>query len=76
MTDTMTPDYSTWTDSDLVDYFSDYHKDYYGFRPRWDEYKTRDNILAGIKAIDESFNRMLQSEHGRRELLDDGWIIN
>ena len=76
MTDTIAPDYSTWNDSDLVDYFSDYHKDFYGFRPHWDEYKTRDNILAGIKAIDESFNRMLQSEHGRRELLDDGWIIN
>ena len=76
MTDTIAPDYSTWNDSDLVDYFSDYHKDFYGHRPYWDEYKTRDNILAGIKAIDESFNRMLQSEHGRRELLDDGWIIN
>ncbi len=75
MTDTKTADYTTWTDSDLVDYFSDYHKDFYGHRPYWDEYQTRDNILAGIRAIDESFNRMLQSIDGRKRLLEDGWIV-
>lgn len=75
MTDSKTPDYSTWTDGDLVDYFSDYHKDFYGYRPFWDDYRTRDNILAGIRAIDESFNRMIQSESGRKQLLADGWIV-
>jgi hypothetical protein len=69
-------DYSTWSTNDLASHYSDYHKDFHGWRPRdWENLETKENLIKAIKAIDEAFDCMLQSEQGRKALREDGWLI-
>lgn len=71
-----TTDYSTWSLNDLASHYSDYHKDFYGWRPRdWQDLESKEKLINAIKAIDESFDAMLKSEDGRKGLREDGWII-
>lgn len=68
-------DYTTWNWSDLADHYSDFHKDYYGFRPDWTGITTKEILIERIKDIDKSFDRMVQSEQGRETLRSEGWIV-
>jgi len=70
-----TTDYSTWSLNDLASHYSDYHKDFYGWRPRdWEGLDTKENLIKAIKDIDKTFDHMLQSEQGRKTLREDGWV--
>ena len=73
--------------NELGSYFSDFHKDLYGFRPRHMalcacDYKTRDDLiqaLADVREEIQSLKTHLKEQQatfdGRERLREDGWYI-
>jgi hypothetical protein len=63
--------------SDLQSYFSDYHKDFYGFRPRptADLWNDATWLQKQIDYIDSAIERMKETFEGREELRCNNWII-
>lgn len=59
----------------LAQYFSDYHKDVHGFRPRYVKADDRVEIIHQLKRLDEHMEYMKSTPQGRKQLSDDGWII-
>jgi hypothetical protein len=63
---------------DLQSFWSDYYKDYYGFRPR---FSTSDNLNSvewlkeQIADIDNQVLLRKQTFEGRESLREEGWII-
>ena len=67
-----------YTVEELQGYFSDFHKDFYGFRPRYatpEQWRSREYLEAAINAIHNTMDRMKQTLEGRQELRANGWII-
>jgi len=63
---------------ELQSHWSDFHKDAYGFRPRFaSEAQWNDEawITAQIKEIDDSMTRQKATFAGREQLRADGWHV-
>ena len=63
---------------ELQGYFSDFHKDFFGFRPRYatpEQWRSREYLEASINAIHDTMDRMKETAEGRRELRANGWVI-
>ena len=64
---------------ELQSYFSDFHKDFYGFRPRHliynDQWRNRDYLVAQINQIHDVMDSMKETFAGREELRQNGWVI-
>ena len=68
-----------FTVDELQSYFSDFHKDYYGFRPRFatpEQWVNRDWLLEQINGIHDAFDAMKKTESGRKQLRAEGWVID
>lgn len=68
----------TLTVDDLQSYFSDFHKDFYGFRPRSatpEEWRSAEWLKASITAIHDAMDHMKSTPEGRRELRRQGWVV-
>ena len=68
-----------FTVDELQSYFSDFHKDYYGFRPRFathEEWINRDWLVEQIDAIHNAMDAMKKTESGRKQLRAEGWVID
>jgi hypothetical protein len=67
------------TVDELQSYFSDFHKDYYGFRPRGmytpAEWQDREVLLKAINAIHDEFDARKATPEGRAKLRAEGWVI-
>ena len=64
---------------ELQGYFSDFHKDFYGFRPRYatpEQWRSREYLEAAINAIHNTMDKMKETYEGRQELRSQGWIID
>jgi hypothetical protein len=64
---------------ELQGYFSDFHKDFYGHRPRFgtpEEWRSRGWLVVNIDAIHNAMDKMKESYSGREELRRQGWIID
>ena len=64
---------------ELQSYFSDFHKDYYGFRPRFatpEQWRSRDWLIESINGIHDAFDAMKKTAKGRKQLLAEGWQID
>jgi hypothetical protein len=64
---------------ELQGYFSDFHKDMYGFRPRFatpEQWRDREWLEASINAIHDEMDSMKKTFMGREELRRQGWIID
>jgi len=62
----------------LQGYFSDFHKDFFGFRPRYatpEQWRSREYLEAGINAIHNTMDKMKLTVEGRAELRRQGWVI-
>ena len=62
----------------LQGYFSDFHKDYYGYRPRFGaegDWLNKEWLIAQINQIHDAMDRMKETFEGREELRERGWII-
>ena len=63
---------------ELQGYFSDFHKDFYGSRPRYatpEQWRSREWLEAAISAIHNQMDRMKATFAGREELRAAGWVI-
>jgi hypothetical protein len=64
---------------ELQSYFSDFHKDYYGFRPRFatpEQWRSRDWLIESINGIHDAFDAMKKTPKGREQLRAEGWVID
>ena len=64
---------------ELQGYFSDFHKDMYGFRPRFatpDQWRDREWLEEQINYIHDEMDNMKKTFMGREELRRQGWIID
>jgi hypothetical protein len=65
---------------ELQSYFSDFHKDYYGFRPRGiytpSEWQDREVLIKAINQIHDAMDVMKKTAKGREQLRAEGWQID
>ncbi len=66
------PDYDT---EELAAYFSDYHKDVHGVRPRWVDHTDRVAVVEGIDALNRYMESMRATPEGRAQLRAAGWWV-
>jgi hypothetical protein len=62
----------------LQSYYSDFHKDFYGWRPRGatpEQWRDRGFLVAQINGIHDALDAMKKTESGRAQLRRDGWVI-
>ena len=68
------------TVEELQSYFSDFHKDYYGFRPRGiytpAEWQNRDVLVKAINGIHDAMDEIKKTPEGREQLRSEGWQID
>jgi len=63
---------------ELQGYLSDFHKDFFGFRPRYatpEQWRDREYLEASINAIHNQMDRMKETFAGREELRANGWVV-
>ena len=64
---------------ELQSYFSDFHKDYFGYRPRFatpEEWVNRDWLIEHINSIHDAMDAMKKTPEGRIALRESGWVID
>jgi hypothetical protein len=66
------PDYDT---EELASYFSDYHKDVHGVRPRWVDHTDRVAIIEELESLDRYMDNLRSTPEGRARLRADGWWV-
>ena len=63
---------------ELQGYFSDFHKDFYGFRPRFasaEQWNDREWLETEINTIHNVMDEMKETPAGRNELRANGWVV-
>jgi hypothetical protein len=63
---------------ELQSYYSDFHKDFHGWRPRGAtpaQWTDREFLVAQINIIHDALDAMKTTESGRAELRAAGWVI-
>jgi predicted deacylase len=68
-----------YTVEELQSYLSDFHKDFFGFRPRYatpEQWRDREYLEASINAIHNTMDKMKLTFSGREELRANGWVVN
>jgi Iap family predicted aminopeptidase len=65
---------------ELQSYLSDFHKDFYGFRPRGiytpAEWQNPSVLIDAINRIHNELDEMKKTAKGREQLRADGWQID
>ena len=70
--------FDTMSVDELQSYFSDFHKDFYGYRPRFatnEQWVNRDWLVERIEVIHAILNKMKETPEGRASLRAEGWNI-
>jgi hypothetical protein len=63
---------------ELQSYYSDFHKDFHGWRPRGatpEQWQDREFLVAQINGIHDALDAMKKTDSGRAELREAGWVI-
>jgi hypothetical protein len=71
-------DFADLTVDDLQSYYSDFHKDFYGWRPRGatpEQWTNREYLVDQINGIHNALDAMKTTPEGRTQLRRDGWVI-
>ena len=64
---------------ELQSYLSDFHKDYFGFRPRSatpEQWRSREYLEDSISAIHNDMDAKKLTFAGREELRAAGWVVD
>jgi pyridoxine/pyridoxamine 5'-phosphate oxidase len=64
---------------DLQSYYSDFHKDYFGYRPRSstpEQWVNRDWLIEQINGIHNAMDEMKKTYGGREQLRAEGWHLD
>jgi hypothetical protein len=75
----MSDDFKDMSVDELQSYFSDFHKDFHGFRPRFatpEQWRSRDWLIESINGIHDAFDAMKKTASGREQLRAEGWQID
>lgn len=71
--------FSKYSVEELQGYFSDFFKDYYGFRPRGigsdSDWESREWLETQINQIHDAMDRLKETFAGREELRQRGWVV-
>jgi hypothetical protein len=70
---------SKYSIDELQGYFSDFHKDFYGFRPRFgspEQWRDREWLETEINSIHNAMDEMKETYSGREALRIAGWVID
>jgi hypothetical protein len=71
-------DFADLTVEDLQGYYSDFHKDFHGWRPRGatpEQWRDRDFLVEQINRIHDAMDAMKATPEGRAQLREAGWVI-
>ena len=63
----------------LQGYYSDFHKDFYGWRPRGatpEQWTSKQFLVEQINSIHDAMDAMKKTFVGREKLRDSGWVID
>ena len=67
-----------YTVKELQSYLSDFHKDFFGFRPRYatpEQWRDREYLETSINTIHNTIDKMKETYDGRQELRAQGWAV-
>lgn len=71
-------DFAELSVDELQGYYSDFHKDFYGWRPRGatpEQWRDRAFLVEQINGIHDAMDAMKATPQGRAELRAAGWVI-
>jgi hypothetical protein len=71
-------DFAELSVDELQGYYSDFHKDFYGWRPRSatpEQWRDRGFLVEQINRIHDVMDAMKETPQGRAELRAAGWVI-
>jgi len=71
-------DFAELSVDELQGYYSDFHKDFYGWRPRSatpEQWRDRGFLVEQINRIHDVMDAMKSTPQGRAELCRAGWVI-
>jgi hypothetical protein len=71
-------DFADLSVDDLQSYYSDFHKDFHGWRPRGatpEQWTNREFLVAQINSIHDALDAMKATPEGRAQLREAGWVI-
>jgi len=64
---------------ELQSYFSDFYKDFYGYRPRFatnQQWIDREWLIEAISTIHMDMDNLKKTPEGRAQLRAEGWVID
>jgi len=71
-------DFAELSVDELQGYYSDFHKDFYGWRPRSatpEQWRDRGFLVEQINRIHDVMDAMKATPQGRAELRRAGWVV-
>jgi hypothetical protein len=74
----MAREFKDFSVEELQGYYSDLHKDFYGFRPRGaevDQWNNKQYLVNQINSCHDHMDQLKQTFEGREQLREQGWII-
>jgi len=66
------------TEDQLLGYFRDFYKDFYGVRPSFytvEQARNRAFLLDEIQKLENAFENMAKTAQGRAALESNGWVL-
>ena len=66
------------TEDQLLGYFRDFYKDFYGVRPTFytvEQARNRAFLLDEIQKLENAFENMAKTAQGRAALESNGWVL-
>ena len=70
--------FTDFSAEELQGYYSDFHKDFYGFRPRGasaEQWSSKEFLVAQINSLHDQMDQLKLTFDGREQLREQGWII-
>jgi len=74
----MAREFKDFSVEELQGYYSDFHKDFYGCRPRGasaEQWANKQFLVAQINSIHDQMDQLKKTFEGREQLREQGWII-
>jgi hypothetical protein len=74
----MAREFKDFSVEELQGYYSDFHKDFYGFRPRGadlEQWTSKEYLVEQINSVHLTMDSLKETFEGREQLREQGWII-
>jgi cephalosporin-C deacetylase-like acetyl esterase len=74
----MAREFKDFSVEELQGYYSDFHKDFYGCRPRGvseEQWTSKQYLVLQINLLHDQMDLLKQTFEGREQLREQGWII-